>query len=600
MLTEGATLSQRYTITKALGKGGMGAVYLAQMEALGNKKVAIKEMELQGLSTSELEAAVKQFKTEATFLAHLDHPNLVQVTDFFVEKDKHYLVMAYVTGQTLHQKLKRRGRAFPWDQVREWAISLCDVLHYLHTQDPPILFRDLKPSNIMVEDSGRLKLIDFGIARYSQEGTKTSTFLQGTGTSGFSPIEQYGGGQSTDERSDVYALGATLYMLLTGKIPPDAVSRISLGHKVIPPSQHQSGLPPALDSVILKALAQKPPDRYQTMADLKRDFLAVKTPVAAGNDEPATEDLGTDICLPGAVFGQGDTVPDGPPGPEPAAAAAGGVAVGGTTNKPAPNITIEMFPTAPQTKPPNNTPWIAGASAFAVACVCAMVMAMTGVGPFAKDPLKQPEASATSKVSQAAQNGANSKVVEPPAATVTKEEKPAETIKVKEPRTASAPKPKPRTVRQQPKPKPRVESKPQPAARPKPKAKPASTVPKAKSYPTAPKAKEPSYPTAAPVASARPPQAAPKPPQPAAPPPRTAPRPTANTRPGRPPGMPAHLPDPPPGMPWPVQRSDGSWGPPEGMGPPPGMRPPGGLPGGGPPGYDTSGKKRKGQSDSMW
>jgi serine/threonine protein kinase len=93
-------------------------------------------------------------------------------------------------------------------------------LHYLHTQNPPILFRDLKPSNIMIEESGRLRLIDFGIARTALAGDKTSTFLQGTGTSGFSPIEQYGGVQSTDQRSDIYALGATLYYLLTGKIPP--------------------------------------------------------------------------------------------------------------------------------------------------------------------------------------------------------------------------------------------------------------------------------------------------------------------------------------------------------------------------------------------
>lgn len=593
MLNEGATLSQRYTITKALGKGGMGAVYLATMEALGDKKVAIKEMELGGLSASELEAAVKQFKTEATFLAHLDHPNLVQVTDFFVENDKHYLVMAYVTGQTLHQKLKRRGRAFPWDQVREWAISLCDVLHYLHTQDPPILFRDLKPSNIMVEDSGRLKLIDFGIARYSQEGTKTSTFLQGTGTSGFSPIEQYGGGQSTDERSDIYSLGATLYMLLTGKIPPDAVSRISLGHKVTAPSQLQSGLPPDLDRVILKALAQKPPERYQSMAELKAAFDAIDVPRVVGNDEPATEDLGTDICLPGAVFGNGETVAETPP-PQQEPVGPASVARGGTTNKAAPNITIEMYPTGPQSAaPPNNTPWIAGASAFAIACVCAMVMAMMGVGPFAKDPVDEATPEATSRVTQAAGNEVNSQVGTAPVATVTKEEKPPEPIKVNEPRKPDVPKPRTTDLRAAAKTPPKT----QPA--PKPKAEPPKAAPRVTPVSSVPKAKPPSYPKAPksqPVASSEPPQAAPRPPQPpkSAPPPR----PTASSgRPGRPPGMPAHLPDPPPGVPWPVQYPDGSWRPPAGMGPP-GGGPPGGGPGG-TPGHDTS-KKRKGQSDSMW
>ena len=149
MLTPGTLLSSRYRIQSVLGQGGMGAVYLAEMEALGGKKVAVKEMELKGFSREELAQAVQQFNKEASFLANLDHPNLVPVTDFFIEGEKHYLVMAYVKGETLQQRLKRYGRPFNWEQVKEWAEPLVEVLHYLHTQNPPILFRDLKPSNIL-------------------------------------------------------------------------------------------------------------------------------------------------------------------------------------------------------------------------------------------------------------------------------------------------------------------------------------------------------------------------------------------------------------------------------------------------------------------
>ena len=118
MTEPGEVLADRYKIESVLGQGGMGAVYLATMEALGGKKVAIKEMELRGLNSKELEAAVEQFRSEAKILAHLEHPNLVAVTDFFVEADKHYLVMAYVSGETLQQRLRQRGRPFSWGQVQ--------------------------------------------------------------------------------------------------------------------------------------------------------------------------------------------------------------------------------------------------------------------------------------------------------------------------------------------------------------------------------------------------------------------------------------------------------------------------------------------------
>lgn len=341
MISPGTVLAGRYQVESVLGKGGMGAVYLATMEALGGKKVAIKEMEMRGFSDKELQAAVKQFQSEARFLANLDHPNLVQVTDFFVEGDRHYLVMAYVPGQTLQQKLRVRGRPFAWSQVKEWAQPLCAVLGYLHTQNPPILFRDLKPSNVMVEESGRLRLIDFGIARTGQDGERTSTFLQGTGTSGFSPLEQYGGSQSTDHRSDIYSLGATLYQLLTGKVPPDAVSRVSQGKAVPQPSSLVADLPAALDPVLLRSLAMNKDDRYQSVAEMWSDLERVSEQPG----EAVTEDSRSAAVA---------VAPVGPVGPT-----GGGAAGVGPSDGTAPSagpgspakVTVELMPSAPTTTP---------------------------------------------------------------------------------------------------------------------------------------------------------------------------------------------------------------------------------------------------------
>jgi serine/threonine protein kinase len=275
MLSPGTTLSQRYVIQEILGQGGMGAVYLAEAEALGGKKVAVKEMIPWGLPPHELHQAVAQFKREASFLANLDHPNLVHVTDFFVEDGKHYLVMAYIKGQTLQEKMMERGRPFHWDELALWVERLLDVLEYLHGQS--ILFRDLKPSNIMIGDDGRLHLIDFGIARSASQGQKTTTFLQGTGTRGFSPIEQYGDRLSTDQRSDIYALGATIYYLLSGSVPPDAVERVSQRKKVIPLAHGLAEVPPSLDGILERAMALSPDDRFQSMAELRTALLALNS-----------------------------------------------------------------------------------------------------------------------------------------------------------------------------------------------------------------------------------------------------------------------------------------------------------------------------------
>ena len=255
----------------------MSAVYLARAESLGDKLVAVKEMSLSGYSSREREQAIEQFSKEANYLAHLNHPNLVKVSDFFSENGNWYLIMDYVRGQSLQQKFHDRGRPYSWHDVEPWTKQLLDVLQYLHGQRDPIIFRDLKPSNIMISEDGHLSLIDFGIARTLSVDERTNTFLQGVGTSGFSPIEQYGCGDSTDARSDIYSLGATLYYLLTGTIPPSAVERVSEGRKLL-----------GVEKPILKALAIRRRDRYHNIGE----FSAALSLLEGQGFECPTEALG--------------------------------------------------------------------------------------------------------------------------------------------------------------------------------------------------------------------------------------------------------------------------------------------------------------------
>ncbi len=529
MLKPGEKLSERYTVERILGQGGMGAVYLASMDALGGKKVAIKEMEHQGSRPEELASALDQFKTEATFLAHLDHPNLVQVTDFFVEADKHYLVMAYVPGETLQQKAVELGRPFQWEELRPWAESLCAVLTYLHTQDPPILFRDLKPSNIMVDLSGRLKLIDFGIARLGQAGMKTSTFLQGTGTSGFSPIEQYGGSGSTDERSDIYSLGATLYSLLTGIVPPDAVSRISKGAKVIPPSEIQPSLPSALDAILLKSMVQNPLDRYQTIAMMSRDLAKLSaTPVM--EDDAGTVDLRT----------------------APAPAKPEQVVVTSP-------ITVEMLPTGAAKN--SKTSWVAIGSALSAACLVLVLigsqaMPVSQESKLTDDVSKEPISSA---ISQSVTPASSAPPVAPKSSSSTQDGETMDSKKFSLPPT--------RVIQKKP-PSPVTTTQPAATAqKPKPvvivpSSIDASRSPYPKATPRTPTSSDPALVKYQPSVRPGPPPFDPR----------------VSSAPDQPP---SHLPPPPEGAPPPVQDAEGRWVPPHG-GPPRAGGPQGGPPGAGP------------------
>jgi len=285
-LPPSALLAARYRITKKLGEGGMAAVYLTEDLRLTGKQWAIKEMTDAALTntTDRLEAA-QAFRQEAELLARLDHPNLPKVVDYFSENSNQYLVMEYVQGQTLEERLTRNRGPLPESQVRTWAEKLCQVLAYLHNQRPPIIFRDLKPSNIMLRIDNELKLIDFGIARHFKPGQSKDT--QAFGTMGYAPPEQHGKGQ-TDVRSDIYALGATLHHLVTGQDPSDNPFTFAPVRRLNPTVSS------TFEAAIAKAVDMKPDQRWQNMEQMrqalgKQTGSAPAPPSAAPSPQPAAQ-----------------------------------------------------------------------------------------------------------------------------------------------------------------------------------------------------------------------------------------------------------------------------------------------------------------------
>jgi serine/threonine-protein kinase len=205
------------------------------------------------------------FLQEAQILGRLDHVNLPRVVDFFSETDRHYLVMDFIEGETLERLLGERSTPFSEADVLGWAGQLCDVLAYLHSQNPLVIFRDLKPGNIMLARDGRLKLIDFGIARLFKPGKSTDTHR--LGTPGYAPPEQYGQGQ-TDARSDIYALGVTLYELLT-RYDPTAQPFVLPKLRQLNPN-----VSARTEAAIERAIRADPTQRFQAVIEMRR-FLGI-------------------------------------------------------------------------------------------------------------------------------------------------------------------------------------------------------------------------------------------------------------------------------------------------------------------------------------
>ncbi|MBN1179780.1 MAG: protein kinase [Anaerolineae bacterium] len=263
MLSESAVLQERYRVVAPLRQGGMGAVYQAWDTRLGIP-VALKEMLPQpGLDADTLDQLRQQFQEEAKTLARLNHPHLVRVIDYFQEAGNAYLVMDFIAGEGLDERIARDG-ALPESAVLEWGQQLLDALAYCHDQG--IIHRDVKPQNVILRPDGRAVLVDFGLLKLWDPGDpRTKTAMRGMGTPEYAPPEQYDiGGSHTDPRTDVYSLGATLYHALTGQAPPTATQRIAGVSDFHTPRQLNPVVSPTTEVALLKALALKVNERFET------------------------------------------------------------------------------------------------------------------------------------------------------------------------------------------------------------------------------------------------------------------------------------------------------------------------------------------------
>ncbi len=311
-LQVGDMLQGRYRILSVLGQGGMGSVYRA-LDTTLNIEVAIKENLFGSAEYAE------QFKQEARLLASLRHPNLPRVTDYFViENQGQYLVMDYIEGEDLKARIERTGKI----SVREAVtigLALCDALEYLHNQQPPIIHRDIKPGNVRITSEGHVFLVDFGLAKIGGHDQRTVTGAQAV-TPGFSPPEQYGTAH-TGPHSDIYSLGATLYMALAGEAPPDAFERALDQAELRPLDAVNPEVPAALAQIIETAMALQASDRFTSAAEMKAALLSLDL---VPNQEQHLQDHQWVISPPPGIGGWRSAPADGgsgkPPSQPPTAA----------------------------------------------------------------------------------------------------------------------------------------------------------------------------------------------------------------------------------------------------------------------------------------
>ena len=263
-------LQHRYLIIGPAGRGGMSAVYRAVDTQSGGRHVAIKEMSQGRLDIDEITVAMERFEQEAGLLSSLHHPNLPRIFDAFSEGGRSFLVMDFIEGKNLLQVLQGNNmRPLPVAQVIDYALQLCNVLTFLHRHQPPIIFRDLKPTNVMVTESGHIYLIDFGIARLFKEGQLQDTVL--LGSPGYAPPEQHGSAQ-TSPRSDLYALGATLHCCLTGKDPYLSNERFAFP----PVRQYNELVPFELDQLIQSLVAVDERQRPTSALEVQQALMRIR------------------------------------------------------------------------------------------------------------------------------------------------------------------------------------------------------------------------------------------------------------------------------------------------------------------------------------
>lgn len=283
-LAPDSILQDRYRIVRQLGRGGMGAVYEAVDQRLGIT-VALKE------TLSSEESMRKQFEREARLLAGMQHPALPRVSDHFVEGNRAFLVMQFIGGVDLAKIIAQQPGPFPRDQVIAWADQLLDALIYLHSRDRQVIHRDIKPHNLKLSATGQIALIDFGLAKAQASDPSVTASQAFFGyTRHYAPLEQIQD-QRTDPRSDIYALGATLYHLLTGIKPPDAMVRaaavVNGGSDPLRPADHiHKAVGPQIAAILNKALAQKPEERYENANEFREALRRM------GRSEPVKVNIG--------------------------------------------------------------------------------------------------------------------------------------------------------------------------------------------------------------------------------------------------------------------------------------------------------------------
>ncbi|GCE49630.1 serine/threonine protein kinase [Thermosporothrix hazakensis] len=337
----GTVLHGRYRIERVLGSGGFGHVYLG-LDLTTSLHYAVKEYLVTGASGQE------QLKHEANVLNQLHHPNLPALQDAFMERGRYYMVLNYIEGNDLTDLIRiarQRNDIVPISRIMGWLLAICDAVHFLHNQRPPVIHRDIKPDNIRITSDGTAVLVDLGNAKAAADGARTLFFIRHQGTPGYAPPEQYPGGAGTDIRSDVYALGGTLFFALTAHEPPSVSIRnqaMQQGRPDLPTLQEvlannppeetpeqqaarqfrlggpkpgkpaprhirhvaQLGtLPPQLlqqlNKVIQRAMALRPKDRYQSVADFAHDLKKILSalPHPPQPPQPTKQDHSTQPAL---------------------------------------------------------------------------------------------------------------------------------------------------------------------------------------------------------------------------------------------------------------------------------------------------------------
>jgi serine/threonine protein kinase len=301
-------LLDRYTIVRRVGGGGMGSVYQAKDRRLADRLCAVKEMIELFADQSQRLKAVEDFKREAEVLAQLEHPSIPTIYDYFIENGRYYLVMKWIGGGDLAEQMRMKGGVVDEATVTKWGVQICDVLHFIHSQKPPIIYRDLKPANLMLDDrTGRVMLVDFGIARIVRPTEKGVTAI---GTMGYAPPELFAG--KVEPRSDIYSLGATMFHMITGSDPQDNPLLIFDFNKNPRPAQINPTISQEMEQILIKAVAHKPEDRQGSALDLMlvlEDHLArlsaearssapIRTPAS---DSGSRQALPTDLQVAGGT-----------------------------------------------------------------------------------------------------------------------------------------------------------------------------------------------------------------------------------------------------------------------------------------------------------